>query len=601
MGLETRGRQSIHKVGAKPWRSSLLVLNLIGNCGLVLYSHIGLSFELFTNRQAPEACGRRLSAAGCSASDLAVMNDTQQLQVLMGGAVQQCGVRLLASAECPKQKLREMGIVSPTCSDCTAVLMHCSAGCIADCSASLFGDACFACQMQRSCIEPWEACSGVDYAVAVLGRSPGGPAPAPAPEPGEEETTYYSLGETGRISFTNSVRKVWNSEAYGLALLIAIASGVNPYLECVLLAVAWFVPMLSARRARLLWWVNRVGRWSFFDIFIVVFLCSGLNITLAGGALKLAVESKPSIYCFGIATIWARIMGVYVETAHRCCPEDDAASARMACRCVAKLSKRSLEMLLGVSSLALCVLGCVAMAVPFITFTFEVPMLGAGEERTFSAFTLGLDAGQKDLAGAVSALLLAAPFLLWGMLVPIVVSAGLFLGLAAGRVGGCSVHGLIGALEMLGSAASLDVLVLAAGITARHFGGLVTKAIDCIGTGFVAESSIGLGFMLMCAAAPAQWVMQEAALALHDRPPDRQRGEAGAAQLERDAEGGGGGAEAPKVEKAEPAPDDCRPDCHNTDADAETTKEPAPDEPSSGATVEEALAAPKDGRVIVAL
>eukprot|EP00408_Alexandrium_pacificum_P026712 CAMPEP_0171199896 /NCGR_PEP_ID=MMETSP0790-20130122/23703_1 /TAXON_ID=2925 /ORGANISM="Alexandrium catenella, Strain OF101" /LENGTH=67 /DNA_ID=CAMNT_0011665263 /DNA_START=59 /DNA_END=258 /DNA_ORIENTATION=- len=49
MACERPTSYSIHKVKGASWQSSFLVLNLLGNCGCVLFSHLGLSFEVFTN------------------------------------------------------------------------------------------------------------------------------------------------------------------------------------------------------------------------------------------------------------------------------------------------------------------------------------------------------------------------------------------------------------------------------------------------------------------------------------------------------------------------------------------------------------------------
>jgi len=414
--------------------------------------------------------------------------------------------------------LQEQALLSPSCCNCGAELLHCSTACLTQCVDDPISDACYACQLQRSCIAPFESCSGMNYAVDVLGRDPS------AAPPTEAETTYYSLGEPGRISFTNSVAKLWESGAPGLAVMVAVASGANPYLECVLLGLAWFVPMPSSQRGRLLWWVNRVGRWSFLDIFVVVFLCTGLNLQLAGGSIQLAVETKFCIYAFGIATVWARIIGTYVEAGHRRCAQGGA-DAKIACRCVLALPRKRLEMLLLASSTTLLVLTICGMVFPFITFGTEIQSAGVREERTYSAVTLGSAAGSADLAGLSSMLLLVVPYCLWGVLLPAAVSTCLLLSLALGLMGHHSSKKLIiGVCDMVGSAASLDVLVLAAGVSTIHFGELVTESVRCVDENmaddWLTSSKVASGFFLMCAAAPAQWIMQEVCLALRDSDMD---------------------------------------------------------------------------------
>jgi len=282
--------------------------------------------------------------------------------------------------------------------------------------------------------------------------------------------------------------------------------------------------MPKERRGRILWWVNRAGRWSFLDVFFVVALCAGLGTSLGG--VDLAIETMWSIYAFGIATIWARFLGVYVEAGHRACAGDDVEGARLACRCVGALSEKRLELMLGVASFVLFTVCVIACTGPYLKFLVKEVRLGVETAQVYSIMGLGVRTSEDDRAGAKSLFLLVIPYLMWGILMSLICPAMMLTALVLGKLGLRGKRLIIGMADMAGSAASTDVLLFATALASGHFGDLVEAALRCLGAGIAdnvkASSSLGWAFYVLLLAVPAQWVMQETALALHDKTLERQ-------------------------------------------------------------------------------
>lgn len=83
----------------------------------------------------------------------------------------------------------------------------------------------------------------------------------------------YKASELFVFSMAESVVDMWEAGATELAILIAIFSGAWPYTKQFVVLFLWFAPpkMISvSRREGLFIWLDRLGKWSFVDIFILV-------------------------------------------------------------------------------------------------------------------------------------------------------------------------------------------------------------------------------------------------------------------------------------------------------------------------------------------
>ncbi|CAM9395315.1 unnamed protein product, partial [Heterosigma akashiwo] len=105
-------------------------------------------------------------------------------------------------------------------------------------------------------------------------------------------TSPYSLSinseETVEVfTYTSAINKLWKSK--GLpdpliskisAVLLMLFSGIWPHLKLLLLHVCWVMPARAAPRKRALQILRALGKWSFSDVFVVIFLLGVLHLDL---------------------------------------------------------------------------------------------------------------------------------------------------------------------------------------------------------------------------------------------------------------------------------------------------------------------------------
>ena len=73
------------------------------------------------------------------------------------------------------------------------------------------------------------------------------------------------------ISIFSSVRELWKTKSYALAVLITVTSICWPYFKLILAFYSWVTPWKNARtREKLIEWVDALGKWSFVDIFVLI-------------------------------------------------------------------------------------------------------------------------------------------------------------------------------------------------------------------------------------------------------------------------------------------------------------------------------------------
>ncbi len=86
--------------------------------------------------------------------------------------------------------------------------------------------------------------------------------------------TESLLGRTKLYSLPRSVELMWSARLYALALLVVAFSIVFPFAKLAVLWRAWRSPAPSERLLRQLAFVERFGKWSMLDVFIVCLLLS---------------------------------------------------------------------------------------------------------------------------------------------------------------------------------------------------------------------------------------------------------------------------------------------------------------------------------------
>lgn len=104
---------------------------------------------------------------------------------------------------------------------------------------------------------------------------------------GSDEVIYGLFG---------SVQLLIDSEMIGLAVLVVGFSIVFPFAKLAALAWLWWGGVHTPRRITWLGWVEKLGKWSFFDVFLVAIM-----VALTSDQWLISSESLPGLNCFMLA------------------------------------------------------------------------------------------------------------------------------------------------------------------------------------------------------------------------------------------------------------------------------------------------------------
>jgi paraquat-inducible protein A len=108
-------------------------------------------------------------------------------------------------------------------------------------------------------------------------------------------------------SLINSIKMLWSSGLYVLAALVVGFSVVFPFAKLSVLAGICWAGRVDERSERLLGWVERLGKWSMLDVFIVCII-----LTLASGQLLVGAKPLAGIPVFVVAIILSILAGEVV-------------------------------------------------------------------------------------------------------------------------------------------------------------------------------------------------------------------------------------------------------------------------------------------------
>jgi Paraquat-inducible protein A len=87
-----------------------------------------------------------------------------------------------------------------------------------------------------------------------------------------------------KVSIFTSVKKLWNTGSFPLAIWIALTSISWPYLKLALGMFAWVVPSRNHRqREQLLEVADVLGKWSFVDIFVLLIIMVAFRSSISLG------------------------------------------------------------------------------------------------------------------------------------------------------------------------------------------------------------------------------------------------------------------------------------------------------------------------------
>jgi hypothetical protein len=134
-----------------------------------------------------------------------------------------------------------------------------------------------------------------------------------------------------QASIFTSVKELWDSGSYALAILIVFTSIMWPYVKLLLSLFAWIAPYRnSRRRERLLEVVDCLGKWSFVDIFVLLLIMVSFRATIqlnAGVTMEVVIVPRWGFFGFVLATILSLVGTHVILYQHRTLTYSDASVA----------------------------------------------------------------------------------------------------------------------------------------------------------------------------------------------------------------------------------------------------------------------------------
>lgn len=112
---------------------------------------------------------------------------------------------------------------------------------------------------------------------------------------GEQEFEVVGFYE---FSMVNSMQEMWNANAHGLAVCLALFSGIWPYTKLLFTLFLWFTPtrwISSKRRGSILRWLDILGKWSIIDVFVLLMTLVSFGISVSSPDLAFLPQGLYSI------------------------------------------------------------------------------------------------------------------------------------------------------------------------------------------------------------------------------------------------------------------------------------------------------------------
>eukprot|EP01084_Bolivina_argentea_P280282 479305_1 len=77
------------------------------------------------------------------------------------------------------------------------------------------------------------------------------------------------------ITIPSSIKDFWDSKAYELAIVIAVASLIWPYIKLIILLIIWLIRLPQNIRTRMILFIDQAGKWSYMDLYasVVMTVC----------------------------------------------------------------------------------------------------------------------------------------------------------------------------------------------------------------------------------------------------------------------------------------------------------------------------------------
>lgn len=101
-----------------------------------------------------------------------------------------------------------------------------------------------------------------------------------------------------------SVKMLWDADMAVLAVMVFTFSVIFPFAKLGSLTWLWWGGVTTPGRHWLLTWVEKLGKWSLFDVFLVAIM-----VALTNDQWLISSESLPGLTCFLIAVVLGMLAG----------------------------------------------------------------------------------------------------------------------------------------------------------------------------------------------------------------------------------------------------------------------------------------------------
>jgi uncharacterized paraquat-inducible protein A len=202
-----------------------------------------------------------------------------------------------------------------------------------------------------------------------------------------------------------SVMMLWDAGMVALALLVFTFSVIFPFAKLTVLGWLWWQGVNSAGRHRVLMLVEKLGKWSLFDVFLV-----SIMVALTNDQWLISSDSLPGLTCFLIAVLVGMLAG---EVLNATTPVPATASLPSADPESAPRTSMAYQMILLALVVLIAVLLAYTLSKPFI----EIDDLRLAD-REFSLVSLVPALWQNQsaiLALALGMFVIAIPVVRWLM------------------------------------------------------------------------------------------------------------------------------------------------------------------------------------------
>lgn len=131
--------------------------------------------------------------------------------------------------------------------------------------------------------------------------------------------TYHTNGTQFQYNLWEGVSEFWKHDVKFLAIIVALFSGVWPCVKLAMMVAVLWLPLTSKKQNNILGWMGSVGKWSFFDVWVVliVIVTFTINHVEALGKINIYGVAGQGIYVFGLALILSQVCCSLMMTTER--------------------------------------------------------------------------------------------------------------------------------------------------------------------------------------------------------------------------------------------------------------------------------------------